>query len=87
MKNKRILVLGGTGSLGFALIKRLVDDNSVIVYSRDEAKHWTIRNEVQNKNLQCAVGDIRDASRVSEVILKYKPNIIIIAAALKQVDT
>ena len=87
MKNKRILVLGGTGSLGFALIKRLVDDNSVIVYSRDEAKHWTIRNEVQNKKLQCAVGDIRDASRVSEVILKYKPNIIIIAAALKQVDT
>jgi FlaA1/EpsC-like NDP-sugar epimerase len=87
MNNKKILILGGTGSLGYALINRLVANNNVMVFSRDEAKHWTIRNEIQNDNLLCTVGDIRDGQRVSEIISKFKPNVIIVAAALKQVDT
>ena len=38
-KDKRILITGGTGFLGRALIKRLYKDNEIIIYSRDEAKH------------------------------------------------
>ena len=38
MKNKTILITGGTGSLGKALIKRLNKNNTIIVYSRDEGK-------------------------------------------------
>ncbi len=38
MKNKIILITGGTGSLGKALIKRLKKNNKIIVYSRDEGK-------------------------------------------------
>jgi FlaA1/EpsC-like NDP-sugar epimerase len=48
------LIFGGTGSLGKALIRRLLSENNgttinnVIACSRDEAKHWTIRNEYDN---------------------------------------
>jgi FlaA1/EpsC-like NDP-sugar epimerase len=85
------MIIGGTGSLGQTLIKRFIksrDDNDVIVVSRDEAKHWTIRNEYNaNPRLTFSVGDIRDQSRMSKIIRDFKPNIIIMAAALKQVDT
>ena len=87
-ENKKIMIIGGTGSLGRALIRRLSEKNQLIVYSRDEAKHWTIRNQLTpNQKVEFEVGDIRDGARVEEIILKWKPNIILIAAALKQVDT
>lgn len=87
-ENKKIMIIGGTGSLGRALIRRLSEKNQLVVYSRDEAKHWTIRNQLSPKqNVEFEVGDIRDGARVEEIILKWKPNIILIAAALKQVDT
>ncbi len=86
------LIFGGTGSLGKKLISRfLSSDNRVTVYSRDEAKHWSIKNELANdpivKNLNFVVGDIRDYERVKEAIFTHSPDVIIIAAALKQVDT
>ena len=88
MNNKKILIIGGTGSLGKSLIARLKNTNIVGVFSRDEAKHWTIKNsENHNKNIQFFVGDIRDFERVEQTIVNFNPDIIIIAAALKQVDT
>lgn len=87
-QNKKVMIIGGTGSLGRALIRRLSEQNHLIVYSRDEAKHWTIRNQLTpQQKVTFEVGDIRDGARVEEIILKWKPNIILIAAALKQVDT
>ena len=84
----KYLVIGGTGSLGKALIRRLSGQNKVGIYSRDEAKQWMIKNEQRgNKNLDFFVGDIRDYDRVENVLIRYNPEIIIIAAALKQVDT
>jgi FlaA1/EpsC-like NDP-sugar epimerase len=88
---KKYLIFGGTGSLGKALIRRLIDENRVVASSRDEAKHWTIRNEYNGHffkhHLDFRVGDIRDKQRVKEIIAEVKPNVIIVAAALKQVDT
>lgn len=85
---QRILIFGGTGSLGKKLVQRFKDLNEVAVYSRDEAKHWTMRNEMGNhRNLSFFVGDVRDFYRVKEVIKEFEPTILIIAAALKQVDT
>lgn len=76
------------------MIERLLPHNDVAVYSRDEAKHWTIRNELVStplverlERLKFFVGDVRDLSRVADVIRQHKPNTVIIAAALKQVDT
>jgi UDP-N-acetylglucosamine 4,6-dehydratase/5-epimerase len=84
----KYLIIGGTGSLGKALIRRLSDTNKVGVYSRDEAKQWLIKNEQKNNsNLDFFVGDIRDYNRVESIIVRYNPDVIIIAAALKQVDT
>lgn len=88
LTHARVLIIGGTGSLGKKLIKKFLSlGSSVIVYSRDEAKHWTIRNEERNSNLTFFVGDIRDKNRLIEVITRSRPTHIIVAAALKQVDT
>jgi len=89
----RYLIFGGTGSLGKKLIERLLPEEkvNVAVYSRDEAKHWTIKNELgdheNRRALEFFVGDVRDYSRVKDVIRQNRPGTIIIAAALKQVDT
>ena len=40
---KRILLIGGSGSLGNAFIKKYLDSNEIYVYSRDECKHWTMQ--------------------------------------------
>jgi FlaA1/EpsC-like NDP-sugar epimerase len=91
LNDKRILIFGGTGSLGKKLVSRLIRTNNVAVYSRDEAKQWSMSNQWAHdqraKNLEFFVGDIRDKDRVREAIRLYKPTHIIIAAALKQVDT
>ena len=88
LANENILIFGGTGSLGKALIRRLAGKNILTVYSRDEAKHWTIKNQLLNQaNISFFVGDIRDSNRINEVLSKVKPSIVIIASALKQVDT
>ena len=88
LHNKRILVFGGTGSLGRALIRRLSNTNHLCVFSRDEAKHWTIKNQLlSNQRVEFHVGDIRDLWRVETVIRQFNPEVIVIAAALKHVDT
>jgi len=86
LADERVLIFGGTGSLGRALVRRLSPHNSLMLYSRDEAKHWTIRNQVGPADISYAVGDIRDRARVEEALLRFKPTIVVIAAALKQVD-
>jgi len=87
MINQKILIFGGSGSLGKSLIKRLHSQNRLLIYSRDEAKHWTIKNEFQLPNLSFKVGDIRDIDRVKQVITQFDPHTILMAAALKHVDT
>jgi FlaA1/EpsC-like NDP-sugar epimerase len=85
---QKILIFGGTGSLGRALIRRLSADNQLILFSRDEAKHWTIKNQLEHKdNVKFVVGDIRDSARVEESLIRFNPTAVIIASALKQVDT
>lgn len=91
--SERIMIFGGTGSLGRTLIKRFMakDVNAILPFSRDEAKHWTLKNELEGMRnadrVKFIVGDIRDLARVREAFFQYKPTTVIIAAALKQVDT
>ena len=40
IKNKKILIIGGTGALGKTLIKRYYKSNDLIIFSRDEHKHY-----------------------------------------------
>ena len=48
IKDKRILIIGGTGALGKTLVKRYYNDNDIIVLSRDEHKHYHLQKEYPN---------------------------------------
>lgn len=86
-ENKNILILGGTGFLGKALITEILKYNpkKIIVYSRDEVKHFNLtRIFPNNPKIQSIMGDIRDF----EHLLQITKNIDIVfhAAALKRID-
>lgn len=84
--NKKMLIFGGAGSLGTELTKFYIDQYEIICVSRDEAKHWALHNKFHNKNLKTIIGDVRDENRIYDIILEQKPDVIIIAQALKQID-
>jgi len=83
--NKTILITGGTGSLGRALIQRLKQFNcKLIVYSRDEGKQALYFG--QDKSIVRVIGDIRDYPQLVKTLNIHKPDYIIHAAALKRID-
>tara|TARA_R110000772_G_scaffold23333_2_gene62506 strand:- start:678 stop:1643 length:966 start_codon:yes stop_codon:yes gene_type:complete len=84
MKNKTILITGGTGSLGKALIKRLKQANKIIVYSRDEGKQALIFGN--NPEIIRVIGDIRDYDKLNVTLQRHKVDYIIHTAALKRID-
>ena len=87
LTDKTVLIFGGTGSLGRALIGRLAATNRVHVFSRDESKHWTLRNELPPEwDVKFHVGDVRDYGRVLQVVDEVNPWAVVSAAALKHVD-
>ena len=87
LKNKTILLFGGTGSLGYEFVKKYIDKNIIYNYSRDECKHWKMKLDFNNnKNLNFIIGDVINKNKIEETILRIKPNIIIIASAMKHID-
>lgn len=85
MKNKKILLIGGTGALGKTLIKRYLPTNEILVLSRDEHKHVNLQKEYTNKNLTFRIGDVKDVNSIRNAIEDYKPHVVINTAALKHV--
>jgi len=83
MKDKKILIIGGTGALGKSLIKRYYDSNDIIVFSRDEHKHVDLLKKYDK--LESYLGDIRDKSSIENALVRYKPDVVINTAALKHV--
>ena len=83
IKDKRILIIGGTGALGKTLVKRYYDDNDIIVLSRDEHKHYYLQKEYPN--VYSIIGDVKDKSSIKNCLLRFKPHIVVNAAALKHV--
>jgi UDP-N-acetylglucosamine 4,6-dehydratase len=87
INNKKILLFGGTGSLGYEFVKRYIETNTIYNYSRDECKHWKMKLDFNNnKNLHFIIGDVINKTKIEETILRLKPNIIIIASAMKHID-
>lgn len=84
MKNKTILITGGTGSLGKALIKRLNKDNTIIVYSRDEGKQALSFGH--DSSIIRVIGDVRDYDKLNVTIQRHRPDYILHTAALKRID-
>ena len=83
IKDKRILIIGGTGALGKTLVKRYHNDNDIIVLSRDEHKHYYLQKEYPN--VHSIIGDVKDKSSIKNCLLRFKPQIVVNAAALKHV--
>lgn len=87
MDNKTILVFGGSGSLGYEITKRYINNNIIHNFSRDECKHWNMKLDFNyNPNLNFIIGDIINKQKVENSIIRVNPDIIIIAAAMKHVD-
>lgn len=87
MNNKKILVFGGTGSLGYEITKRYIENNTIFNFSRDECKHWNMKLDFNHhKNLNFIIGDVINKDKVENSIIRVNPDIIIIAAAMKHVD-
>jgi UDP-glucose 4-epimerase len=92
LHDKRVLITGGTGSLGQVLLRRLLGGQmgvpaKVVVFSRDEEKqhHLRIRFQDSKDRLSCWIGDVRDYSAVSAALRDI--DIVFNTAALKQVPT
>lgn len=80
-----ILITGGTGSFGSAVIERLIDFDlqEIRIFSRDEKKQEDMRLKYKKKNLKFYIGDCRDYSSIKSAMNGV--DLIFSAAALKQV--
>jgi UDP-N-acetylglucosamine 4,6-dehydratase len=83
MKNKTILIIGGTGALGNTLTSRYCNDNTIIIFSRDEHKQVNMKQKFKDVIYQ--IGDIKDKESVLQALNEYKPHVVINTAALKHV--
>ena len=86
MFNKKILLFGGSGSLGRKFIDTYIENNEIVNYSRDECKHWEMGLHYKTDKLKFIIGDIRDYNSVENAILREQPHVIVIMAALKHID-
>ena len=86
-KNKVILITGGTGSFGNAVVRKLInsDIKEIRIFSRDEKKQDDMRKTFKNKKLSYWIGDIRDQNSISSALRNV--NYVFHAAALKQVPS
>lgn len=87
IKNKTILITGGTGFLGRALTKELLRQKpkSIRLFSRDEVKHHLVQEELNyDSRIRNFIGDIRDYSRLLKAT--RHADFVIHAAALKRID-
>lgn len=91
LKDKTILITGGTGSLGKEIVKSIFSEHEnvkkVIIYSRDEQKQYEMAKEwpvSKYPKIRFFIGDVRDRDRLSRALEGV--DIVIHAAAMKHVD-
>ena len=86
LKNKTVLVTGGTGSFGKNCVKKILQDDQVskvIVFSRDELKQFEMQSVYNSPKLRYFLGDVRDYDRLKQATDGV--DVIIHAAAIKQI--
>lgn len=87
LKNKRILITGGAGSIGGELVRQLAKHNKIFIIDNNESGLMDIIEEFKGKTwIYGRVGDIRNEDSVKDVFDDFKPQIVFHAAALKHVS-
>ena len=86
-KNKNLLITGGTGSFGNAVLKRFLDSDikEIRLFSRDEKKQDDMCHALQNDKVKFYIGDVRDKRSVDGAM--HGVDYVFHAAALKQVPS
>lgn len=86
-KDKVLLITGGTGSFGNAVLRSFLNSNikEIRIFSRDEKKQDDMRKKYNNDKLKFYIGDVRDVNSVEDAIRGV--DFIFHAAALKQVPS
>ena len=89
-KRKKYFITGATGSFGQNFIKKIIKNpntKKVVIFSRDELKQYELSKNLKKyqKKTRFLIGDVRNRTRIEEAIADC--NIVVHAAALKQVDT
>ena len=92
LNNKSVLITGGTGSFGKKFVETILRDypnvKKIVIYSRDELKQFELKQKYPDKDyhqLRFFIGDVRDGERLKRACEGI--DVIIHAAAIKQVDT
>ncbi|MBP6755055.1 MAG: polysaccharide biosynthesis protein [Bacteroidia bacterium] len=88
IENKTLLITGGTGSFGHAVLNRFLQTNhfsEIRIFSRDEKKQDDMRNQLKNDKLKFYIGDVRDYNSVERAMRGV--DFVFHAAALKQVPS
>ena len=88
LKNKILLITGGTGSFGKAVLNRFVNTDhfsEIRIFSRDEKKQDDLRRKLSNKKVKFYIGDVRDPLSLETVMRGV--DYVFHAAALKQVPS
>ena len=86
-KNKTLLITGGTGSFGNAVLNKFIDSdiNEIRIFSRDEKKQDDMRRKFQNDKIKYLIGDVRDEDSIDQATKGV--DFVFHAAALKQVPS
>ena len=88
LRNKILLITGGTGSFGNAVVNHFLDTDhfkEIRIFSRDEKKQDDMRNQLKNDKLKFYIGDVRDYGSVERTM--RGEDYVFHAAALKQVPS
>jgi UDP-N-acetylglucosamine 4,6-dehydratase/5-epimerase len=86
-KDKVLLITGGTGSFGNAVLNRFLNSDlkEIRIFSRDEKKQHDMRVRLNNKKVKFYIGDVRDYGSIYDAV--HGVDLIFHAAALKQVPS
>ena len=87
LENKKVLITGGTGSFGNAVLRRFLttDIKEIRIFSRDELKQDEMRKLYNNDKLKFYIGDVRDKNSIDDAMRGV--DYVFHAAALKQVPS
>jgi len=85
--NKILLITGGTGTFGHAVLKRFIDTDikEIRIFSRDEKKQDEMRNKLKDPKVKFYIGDVRNYDSILAAMKNV--NLVFQAAALKQVPS